>query len=164
MTTDTIYISGPMRTVGPPDYNHDQFCSAEAALLEWRPDSGIFNPARNFGGNKTFDVATYMKLDLHQVLWSDIIILLPRWTESEGATLEARVGLICGKEFYIAYQDGDDWEFAEVDKEYVSKGIDNYEMATSGAYGIPQKVQVSEDSPRASVLNEARSLITGDRN
>lgn len=135
------YISGPMR--GKPNFNYDQFNQVAAALYTSGVLAELFlviNPAANFGGDTTLPISTYMQTDIKQVLSADIIVLLPGWEKSEGSMLEAAVAKATGKQFYQAVPVGADWEFVQLD----------------------EPVVVS--SPRAGVLDEARQLITGERN
>lgn len=156
------YISGPMR--GIRNFNYDTFNQVEEALYRWRgtlagvEEFTVTNPAKNFAGDQTLDLATYMTRDLEQVLAADALILLPGWKDSEGAKLEVRVALATAKKFYEAsahqFAGSDpltdppriEWTFAEI------SGPLDYEPA--GNLG----------SPRASLLAEASRLITGDRN
>lgn len=148
--TETAYISGPMR--GLPNFNHEQFCDVEAEWAARHPNDQIFNPALNFGGDKTLDLATYMDADLRQVLNSTLLVMLPDWWNSEGARLEAQVALITDKRFYYAVQSGGCWEFEKLTRWQVESDLDN---------GVADN---SDVTPRASVLYEAAELITGDRN
>jgi hypothetical protein len=148
--TETFYISGPMRLYGPPDFNHDQFCAVEVALRTMYPDARVFNPALNFGGDKTLDVTAYLTVDLQQVIIADAVVLLPRWTESEGAILEARVGLATGKRFMFAYPDGDDWQFEPMSGDDVEAGIRVYDS-----------VQISQVTPTELIPGVVRSFGTG---
>ena len=116
----TYYLSGPMR--GQPNHGHDTFCDVEQALADDLEASDIpyytiINPAKNFDGDKMLDVATYMKLDLQQVLESDALVLLPGWEKSEGARLEVDVALMTGKKFYRAFyiEFDESWVFSETD-------------------------------------------------
>lgn len=154
------YISGPMR--GIHNFNYDTFNQVEEALYRWwnstNGDFTVINPARNFGGDTTLQIATYMDADLRQVLDADTIVLLPGWRDSEGAKLEVRVALATAKRFYEAnaasFAGADplndppriDWTFTEV------TGPLDHEPA--GNIG----------TPRAAVLAEASRLVTGDRN
>lgn len=149
---------------GLPGFNYDTFNQVEEALYRWSPtlagmdDFSVINPARNFSGDTSLDIATYMTRDLEQVLSADALVLLPGWRDSEGAKLEVRVGLMTAKRFYEArasqYSGSDpltdpprvEWSFGEV------TGPLEYEPA--GNLG----------SPRAALLAEASRLITGDRN
>lgn len=139
------YISGPMR--GIPEHNFPMFHEVEDALWEsLNVASGlhfdIFNPARNFGGDTGRQPVEYMAVDLAAVIRSDVIVLLPGWQASEGATREVQLASWLDKEFLLAEYCGDvGWVFAPVP--------------------VPPARQ---DSPRADVLDEARGLITGDRN
>lgn len=144
----TYYISGPMR--GKPDYNRAQFVEVEAALIghlyEGEQDitDRVINPARNFNGDVTLDPTTYLALDLKQVLESDVLVLLPGWRESEGARREIEVAIWTGKRFLQAdpFPDSNEWIFNEVDISAPSQ----------------------KPSVRADALDEAKALITGDRN
>jgi Domain of unknown function (DUF6378)/Domain of unknown function (DUF4406) len=148
----TYYISGPMR--GKANYNRDLFNEVEHALADdikyggaWA-DSIIINPAKNFGGDTELEPNAYMNLDLKQVLQADVIVLIPGWRESPGACKEVQLAVWAGKKFWEAEQyfpvrDGDgSWAFTEAD---ISAPREN-------------------PSPRADLLDEARALITGDRN
>src|SRR6266853_101292 len=143
------YISGSMR--GKPDYNRAEFNAVEDDLRQWifdRDVSGnvadetrIINPSKNFNGNQSLNPVEYMNLDLQQVLESDVIVQLPDWRTSEGAMREALLALWTGKRFMQAeVNDGDAFTFTEIHAPEFSV------------------------SPRASVLDEAKQLITGDRN
>jgi len=156
----TGYISGPMRKVGPPDFNHQVFCDVETAWRRENPDVRCHNPALNFGGDKTLDIATYLTLDLKQVLESDVIVLLPGWEDSDGATLECRVGLATSKRFEFAYfvpapWDGGEWRFNELANWEVEAVVDG--RSQDGA-------QSNGDTPRAQSLSRAMGYVCGDRN
>lgn len=136
----TRYISGPMR--GKPGHNYDLFNEIEADLESSKlKGDKIINPARNFSGDKTLPVDRYMEADLRLVLDADEIILLPGWEQSEGAKLEVAVARATGKRFRLAEHIDGYWYYPEI-----PAPSDN------------------NDSPRASALDEARQLITGDRN
>lgn len=156
------YISGPLRD--RTDYNLATFTEVEEALYRWRntfaglDDFTVINPARNFDGGGSMDIATYMTRDLEQLLSADMIVLLPGWRDSEGAKLSVRVALATAKRFFEARAQsftGTDplndpprieWTFSEI------TGPLDYEPV--GGNG----------SVRASVLTEASRLITGDGN
>lgn len=143
---ELFYISGPMRTI--PDYNHPQFMAVEKALMnhlisnkaifqEWE----ITNPARSFDGDVSRNPNDYMVVDLIEAARAKVIVLLPGWEHSEGAGREIEVGKWTGSKFWLAVLSGGVWEFVELDSYPVSKR-----------------------SPRAGILDEAKGLITGDRN
>jgi hypothetical protein len=139
------YISGPMR--GMPGYNFNTFLEVEEALREQLDlESRILNPARNFGGDTTRTVNEYMQADMEMVLKADVLVLLPGWEHSEGARREVQLGIWTGKLFMLAKPDllvnGEvrAWRFTDIDAP---------SLATS---------------PRESALEEAKQLITGDRN
>lgn len=136
------YISGPMR--GKKDYNRKQFFSVEAALKDNNPlGTNIINPARNFGGRVDLTPSEYMELDLAQVLDADVIVQLPGWQQSEGAVREAQLGVWTGKKFLEA--------------RFVESGIGEWVFMSVPA-------PTFSESPRGSVLDEAKQLVTGDRN
>lgn len=140
----TYYISGPM--TGKPEFNYPLFYEVEEDLKATlaRKDK-VINPAQNFNGESGHPRAEYLKLDIAHVLEADEIVLLPGWETSEGAKLEVAVARACGKLFRRAEQapqpDGRYWSYPEINAPSDHK-----------------------DSPRASALDEARQLITGDRN
>lgn len=138
----TYYISGGMR--GKPNYNREMFNAVEAALRKHVNENDVvLNPSRNFGGRVDLPVGDYMKLDLQQVLEADVIVQLPDWQTSEGASREAQLGVWAGKDFMatVSMDDGAYWDFCKLPR--------GPEFATS---------------PRASACDEGKQLITGDRN
>jgi hypothetical protein len=148
----TYYLSGPMR--GKVDYNFPQFHEVETALWDWLdsepvnlPDHEILNPANDFDGDASRPVTEYMQVDLMQVLDADVLVLLPGWRDSEGAGHEVSVAIWTGKRFMEATQSvgSDDvpyWYFEDIDVSAPSKST----------------------SVRGDALDEAKALITGDRN
>lgn len=137
-----------MRTI--PDHNYPAFMAVEAELRRQYPEHEVLNPARNFGGDKTRDVATYLEADLHQVLEADEIVLLPGWENSEGARREIEVAKWTLKGFWLATEAVERVGSNAPERVWLFKALD----------GPP----ALDDSPRASALDEARQLITGDRN
>lgn len=142
LNTKRVYLSGPMRS--KPDHNYSTFVVVEEALIETYPGVAALNPARNFGGDQTLEPAKYMEADLAQILSADVLVLLPGWESSEGAKLEVAVAKSTGKSFYEArpVDDGHriSWTFVELSE------------------------PAAGQSARGGVLDEAKSLITGDRN
>lgn len=142
---ETFYLSGPMR--GREDYNYQQFNEVEDVLRRTCPDDKVVNPARNFGGDTTLQLSTYMTEATKQVADCTVIMLLPDWRTSEGSKYEVRVGVICGKRFAEATREADGgWIF-----DFIASPIDPELGGNSG-------------SIRAAVLAEASRLVTGDRN
>lgn len=136
----TRYISGPMR--GIPDYNYPQFCDVEQFLCDEFPEHRVINPARNFDGDQSLPVVTYMEKDFQQVMEADEIVLLPGWEKSEGARREVELAKWLDKDFALAVQHFDVWIYRPLD----------------------HPPALDDPSPRGSVLDEAKQLITGDRN
>lgn len=144
----TYYISGPMR--GKPDHNRKMFAEvAEALHTNAHMGMRIINPRDNFEGKADLPSSEYLALDLKQVLDSDAIVQLPEWQSSEGAIREAKLGVWAGKKFIRAYVrnrcETDQGEAVE----WAFEPIDAPEF---------------NESVRAAALDEARDLITGDRN
>lgn len=83
----TLYLAGPM--TGLPCYNRPAFREA-AAQLRGRGYT-VLNPADHTlpAGKDTW--ANYMRVGLAQVLTADGVALLPGWSQSPGAQLEAHV-------------------------------------------------------------------------
>ena len=146
----TFYISGPMR--GKPDYNRAQFSEVEQGLLHElcdpdEVDNRVINPAKNFGGDVSRDPSEYLNLDLQQVMSADTIVLLPGWRESEGARREVELAVWTGKRFMEAVPTG--------------------EINSHTVWGfVPTDISAPSEKPsvRSDALDEAKSLITGDRN
>lgn len=149
----TYYLSGPMR--GKPNYNFPVFHDVEDALWEWLADQlsdvrddEVLNPANDFEGDPSRPVTDYMEVDLRQVLAADVLVLLPGWRDSEGVTREVSVAVWTGKRFMEATQsvnalnDKPYWYFEDIDVSAPSKS----------------------SSVRGDALDEAKALITGDRN
>jgi uncharacterized protein DUF4406 len=102
-----VYISGPM--LGYPNNNYPAFTAVENEITshgldgrDYPPDVTVLNPAKNFGGDQQQPRASFMQLALEQALSADIIVQLPGWQDSDGAWLEAQMGLTTGKRFYEA--------------------------------------------------------------
>lgn len=89
-----LYIAGPMR--GYVDHNFPAFFMAEG----WLRAKGyeVLNPALDPGVQPGWGWQDYLKYDLHTVLLSDGIALLPGWQDSQGATLEFRTARSVGIE------------------------------------------------------------------
>jgi hypothetical protein len=155
-----VYISGPMR--GHPDCNYPTFNAVEDELK--RNGGGfpncveVINPAKNFDGNPDLDYETYMQVDLMQVLEADVIVLLPGWTESEGAKLEVAVAQAIGLSFYLAYLTSDKgWQF-------IPRTPSRQTAPVMPLTGPDSPVEAETSTARGSVLEEAKQLINGDRN
>lgn len=111
------YIAGPMS--GYPQYNIPAFDTAAWALRQqgWdivspaeldhpeiraaclaSPDGGVIGQTNGIGGTWGDFLARDVKIVADQV---DAIVLLPGWEDSKGANLEAFVGTLCKKQFYL---------------------------------------------------------------
>ena len=140
---------------GLPEHNFAAFREVEAELRDYLNATNetfmIHNPAGNFGGDQTLLPEAYMHADLCDVLDADVVVLLPGWGQSEGSKLEVRVGQATGKRFMLA--------------ERLDFGNDPIEGPGVSYHFRPlHELPAVDASPRASALDEARALITGDRN
>lgn len=144
------YISGPMR--GITDLNAEAFNSLAKRMRA--ADWDVFNPAEQ-NTEKGFDESTpfaeCIRLDIEQLLKCDAIFLLPGWRESEGANIEADIARALGLPFYEAVMQHNGTEMAW-----------NWLPIDPPPPGCGHGTVAS--SPRASCLDEAKELITGDRN
>jgi hypothetical protein len=139
---NVVYIAGPM--TGLPDFNYPAFGFAARQLRNYYQT--VLNPAEHFDGDQTRTHQEYLREALRAVTQSDMIVLLDGWGMSKGVEAELSAAKAMGIQAYL---------FEEV-----------FEVLIDGA-GEPEPVNFEARllvSPRADVLNEARDLITGDRN
>jgi hypothetical protein len=86
-----LYIAGPM--TGLPDFNHPAFHAAAAKLRAAGYE--VVSPAELDSTHPIADPdgpgawGRYMRRDIPHLLTCDALALLPGWTESKGARLEA---------------------------------------------------------------------------
>lgn len=82
------YIAGPMRSVGPPDYNKQAFSDAETVLdtLGYI----VFNPA-TIESNE-FTLESNRAAMAQELSWickhADVVVVLPGWENSLGSAAE----------------------------------------------------------------------------
>src|SRR5579883_2711410 len=81
-----VYVAGKM--TGCHNWNFDAFNAAEADLTA--RGFSVFNPACH-GAVDGWKHKDYMELDLPEVCRADMVVMLPGWQYSRGATLEAFV-------------------------------------------------------------------------
>lgn len=85
MPKHKIYLSG--KITGMENEAHYVFQNAEENLQKLYPDSEIINPMKlNHNHNKKWE--SYMKVCIIELCQSDMIVMLPNWQDSKGATLE----------------------------------------------------------------------------
>lgn len=82
-----VYISGPM--TGVEDYNYPAFDFMAAQLREDGHD--VCNPAEFFDGAKDRTRAEYIRESIEQLLECDMLVTLPGWELSDGASLEVQI-------------------------------------------------------------------------
>lgn len=155
-TNHKLYLAGPMR--GKPLYNFPAF-DAEAIYLR---NSGwiVFNPAdfdrehgfdplnldEDFDYNNpppNFNVEAAARRDVEAVFDCDVIIMLPGWKESTGASAEHALALWLGKDIW--YRTSDD---------PISNGIPRY---------VQRSASSSETSHKETIVEEAARLVNGPR-
>lgn len=81
------YLAGPMRTVGPPDYNKQAFKDAEQVLISL--GYTVFNPSDVEGEFTLEDNRRAMNVELSWICkFADVVIVLPGWENSLGTAAE----------------------------------------------------------------------------
>lgn len=120
--TPTAYVAGPMS--GIPGFNFPLFDEVAAYLRDC--DYTVFNPHENdllhypdidlavatatgdvagLTAEIGFDLQKSMEWDLARVLDSNMIVMLPGWESSTGATAERFVAEMTGKDIFLADPD-----------------------------------------------------------
>ena len=128
-----VFICGPM--TGYPDNNVPAF---NAMATKYREQGcEVINPADNGPYEKHSD---YLRASIPQVMECDTIVLLPGWSDSEGAKTEYAVANVCGLEVWV---------------DLLSIGSDSH------PYRRRADEQVSDDE---TVLAEAARITSGTRN
>lgn len=89
MMSKKVYLAGPMRIVGPPDYNREAFADAQRAL----EDLGyiVFNPHEHDAtqGRDPNDIRSALADDLFWICTqADLMVILPGWEKSLGVAAE----------------------------------------------------------------------------
>lgn len=108
--TKSIYVSGPMR--GKPGLNKEAFEAVAKMLYDdgWSAHNPHEANAQNgFSDEELFQV--YIRADINALLEADAICLLPGWRSSEGARLEVAVARALDLEFYVAWHNGNIWQY-----------------------------------------------------
>lgn len=90
----SMYIAGPCS--GLPEDNYPAFFEAEKRLASaMRHQVHIINPAKNNPDDKSWE--GYMAISRKQVHQVDVVVCLPGWELSKGATEEITLALLAGK-------------------------------------------------------------------
>jgi hypothetical protein len=168
-----VVIVGPMR--GKPDWNYPLFREVKQAWLAQHPHDVVLNPAENFDGAMDREFSDYLQASLEMVLSAQMVVLLPGWEQSEGAgEYEVPVARVTSKIFYsavpkgVAFGEHTGWDFVNIpappraapkpDVLHTRRGDVFLAPAGVDAF-VPKPV-----SARESLLDEAKSLVCGDRN
>ena len=107
------YIAGPMR--GIENYNYPMFDKASTYLRDKFPDEKVISPAdedrhaglvdESAGGDVAltadFNIEQVLRKDLLMVMSSNHILLLPGWSQSRGARVEAMAAANTGVDTYL---------------------------------------------------------------
>lgn len=88
----SIYLAGPM--TGMPEYNYPAFHEAAKALRE--NGIGVVSPAEIHGDDTSREREYYLRRDLQVMLNCGAVVLLPGWSDSDGANLEHQVAVKTG--------------------------------------------------------------------
>lgn len=88
-----IYLSGPM--TGYADYNRAAFDRATAAL-ETLPDVVVWSPPRDSTLTAEASWEQHLRHDLTAMLACEVVVVLPGWEASRGASLEVDVAHAIG--------------------------------------------------------------------
>lgn len=134
-----VYIAGPM--TGYPEWNYPAFHAKAEELRQEGHE--VVNPAEHFDGRTDLPRWDYIRAALSKVLEDDVdvIVVLDGWEKSIGANLEVKVA----RELGIGV--------------YRHEGKDSIRW-----YFVPPEAEPTNAPPRAELLDEAKHLITGDRN
>jgi hypothetical protein len=184
-TPEKIYLAGPMS--GIPDWNYPAF--DQAAMRLRAAGYEVKNPADNHGRRTDLPRATYLRTAVRQVTRCRAIALLPGWEESPGARLEVAVaeelGLpVClvedmlGEPDHVPVADhvswpcgdcgfevpfAEDWCPACTEGKYADLAAQAARERLADAAKLAREV-INKPSVRAQTLDEAKRLVTGDRN
>lgn len=137
---------------GYPDYNYPAFDFAAAKLRAL--GYNVLNPAEDFAGDTELEYEEYIRKDIKHVLTADLLVLLDGWEGSAGSHLEVAVAVGIGMPVAliddVLSDDPDDLNFI----------FNPYEgrKALAVLFGLEE-----DDTPKSSILEEAQSLVHGDR-
>lgn len=169
-----FYIAGPMH--GIKDHNFPEFDRVRDMLKKWGHD--VVSPAdltREQGGPLPDDKAPpgspkykeFLRVDLHSMLRCDAIMLLDKWYESTGATLEAMVaqqtGLIIWAmkgtttEVMLYCENHASWRNS-INEAFLKKHVPHYQIRAT-APTSPAPVPLTADTMLATV----DKLVSTDR-
>lgn len=103
-----VYLSGPISGIDP-EIAQRRFARAEKVCME-EGAAAVFNPLdpRTVAAREGWDYGRHMLADLHRLTASHtpdgdptfVLVRLPGWSASRGASLETAVAEACGIEAY----------------------------------------------------------------
>lgn len=96
-----VYIAGPMRRIGPPDYNKQEFADAQKQLESL--GYTVFNPHECDANKdrKPDDIRGALADDLDWICkHADVLVLLPGWQDSLGVKAELATAEAIGIRYY----------------------------------------------------------------
>jgi hypothetical protein len=84
---------------GYPDFNHPAFRACAKALREegWK----VVDPSEHFGGRTDLPRHKFLAADVQSLMECGAVVLLPGWSSSPGALLEAQIGADRSYQFYL---------------------------------------------------------------
>lgn len=154
-----VYLAGPMR--GIEHYNHPAF-NAAATWLRNTQGWKVFNPAEDdinhdFHGDtepsKEFVQGAFRR-DFRALSDSDKIVLLNDWEKSSGALAEVEVARLCGLEVAELLMVNGGCLIYETNWHVIQTKVRNKNTGC---------IRIEADNPPENILQEAESLVYGDR-
>ena len=111
-----VYTAGPITAEYPSDRFKHCVTAWEFALEIWKRGHGVICPQFNtlFMDSATIPYGTFMDADYQMILRAcDVMLMLPGWTDSKGASNERTVAL--ANDIPVFYFDGLEafWNFLE---------------------------------------------------
>jgi len=95
------YIAGPYRSKTEWDLVQNIRCAEAVAIKYWMLGYATICPHKNtahLGGVNGIDDSVWLEGDLEMLRRSDVVVMLPTWKNSQGATAELELAQKLGKE------------------------------------------------------------------
>jgi hypothetical protein len=146
----TAYISGPM--TGYPEHNFPAFHKAGECLKLAFPNVKVFNPAENFGGDRTRETWEYMRLDIRYAHEAAVLVLLDGWENSRYTNLEVWIAAAENKPILkLLYREDGSIELEVIPEDRFANPK------------LPFQEAPCDKLPEDSILMEAERLVNGTR-